>query len=129
MSYGSNDRYREMEVQAMSPARRLVLLYSHLLVALKQARMHIERGEIELRGERLLRAEEIVHELAFSLDREAGGELATRLAALYAWMLGQFAAIQARPNLQQLDAVTTIVSELHAAWEGAAAQLAGSTAA
>jgi flagellar protein FliS len=129
MSYGSTDRYREMEVQAMSPAQRLVLLYTHLLVALRQARGHIERGEIEARGERLVKAEEIVHELLCSLDREAGGEFADRLAALYAWMLGQFAAIQAWPTLTQLDAVVAIITELHGAWQEAAAQLAGGHAA
>ncbi len=123
MSYGSTDRYREMEVQAMSPAKRLVLLYAHLLVALKQARMHLVAGEIEARCEKLIRAEEIVHELSYSLDREAGGDFAERLAGLYAWMLGQFAAIHAKPDVAKLDAVTAIVTELHGAWEQAAAQL------
>jgi flagellar secretion chaperone FliS len=124
MNYGSADRYREMEVQAMSPAKRLVLLYAHLLVALKQARRHIAAGEIEARCDTLIRAEEIVHELSYSLDREAGGDFADRLAGLYAWMLGQFAAIQSKPDITKLDAVTAIVTELHEAWSTAAAQLA-----
>jgi flagellar secretion chaperone FliS len=116
-------RYREMEVLAMPPSRRLVMLYSHLLVKLKQARRHIERGEIEARGERLLHAEEIVRELRISLDHKAGGDLATSLASIYKWLLSEFAGIHAKPDLARLDAVIVIVSDLHQAWEGAAAQV------
>ena len=122
MSYGSSGRYREMEVLAMSPAQRVVLLYTHLLVNLRQARGHFERGEIEARGNRLLRAEEIVHELAVSLDHEAGGEIASRLAALYAWLLGEFVAVHTRPDLARFDAAVKVVTELHEAWTAVANQ-------
>lgn len=122
MSYGNSSRYREMEVMAMSPAQRVVLLYTHLLVNLRQARMHLERGEIEARGNRLQRAEEIVHELAVSLDHEAGGEIATRLSALYAWLLGEFVAVHTKPDLDRLDAAVRVVTDLHEAWTAVAAQ-------
>ncbi len=124
MSYGSMDRYREMEVMAMPPARRLLVLYSQLLTALRQARHLIETGQIEARTERLLHAEEIIRELAVSLDRERGGDLAGRLAELYAWMLTQTAAIHARPELGRVDHVIRIVAELHEAWGVAANQVA-----
>lgn len=118
------DRYREMEVMAMPPARRLVVLYAQLLTALRQAGRHIELGQIEARTERLLHAEEIIRELAVSLDRERGGDLAVRLSELYSWMLTQVAAMHARPEPNRLDQVVRIVSELHEAWGTAASQLA-----
>ncbi|HEY3934439.1 MAG TPA: flagellar export chaperone FliS [Gemmatimonadales bacterium] len=128
MSYASPSRYREMEVLAMQPAQRVVLLYSHLLVLLRQARRHLERGEIEQRGERLFRAEEIVRELQVSLNHEVGGELAGRLANLYTWMVSEFAGVHARPDLERLDAVTKIVAELYEAWQSAALQVLGQSA-
>lgn len=129
MSYGSMDRYREMEVMAMPPARRLVLLYTQLLVSLRQARRHIELGEIEARTERLLHAEEIVRELALSLDHTQGGDLVVRLGQLYGWMLGQLALVHARPEPARIDALVRIVTELHEAWGTAANQLATTPAA
>lgn len=123
------DRYREMEVMAMPPARRLVVLYAQLLTALRQARRHMELGEIEPRTERLLHAEEIVRELAVSLDRERGGELASRLSELYAWMLAQVAGLYAAPEPGRLDQVIRIVAELHDAWGTAASQLAAAPSA
>lgn len=123
MSYGTAARYREMEVMTMSPARRIVLLYAQLLGSLRRARLHFDRGEIEERTERLLLTQEIIHELASSLDRSAGGELAERLASLYTWMATEITSIQQRRDTAALDRVTAIVAELHEAWEGAASQL------
>jgi flagellar protein FliS len=124
MSYGSMDRYREMDVMAMTPARRLVVLYAQLLVALRQARRFMELGQVGSRTERLLHAEEIIRELAVSLDRERGGDLATRLAELYGWMITQVAAIHGRPEVARVDQVIRIVSELHDAWGTAASPVA-----
>jgi len=123
------DRYREMEVMAMPPARRLVALYTQLLAALRQARHQMELGQIESRTERLLHAEEIVRELMVSLDRERGGELARRLSDLYSWMLTQVATIHSRPELARLDQVIRIVSELHEAWGAAASQVTSTSSA
>lgn len=129
MSYGSMDRYREMEVMAMPPARRLVVLYAQLLTALRQARHQIELGQIATRTERLLHAEEIIRELAVSLDRERGGDLATRLSELYSWMLTQVAALHSRPELARVDQVIRIAAELHEAWGIAASQVTSSPSA
>lgn len=128
MTYtASVSRYREMEVLAMPPERRLVMLYAKLLVLLKQARLEIERGDIVAREQRLTHADEIVRELAASLNFEAGGELARSLAGIYNWLLGEFSGIHFKPDLARLDAVIRIVGDLHEAWDGAANQvMAGS---
>lgn len=128
MSYGTSagsDRYREMEILAMSPARRVVLLYTHLQVVLRKARLHLDRGEIEARVDRLAQAQEIVYELLASLDREAGGELAARLAEIYAWLFGELGRINQKPDVAALEQVLKVVTELAEAWEGAAQQTAG----
>ncbi|NOT07895.1 MAG: flagellar export chaperone FliS [Gemmatimonadales bacterium] len=113
-------RYREFEVLSMAPARRFVLLFTHLLVQLRLARGHAERGEIERRTQRLTRAQEIVVELLASLDRDTGGDLAQKLAGLYGWLVGEFASLHARPDLARFDLVIRVISELHEAWSAAA---------
>lgn len=123
MSYATIGSYREMEILAMSPARRVVFLYSHLLVNLRQAHMHLEAGEIEARTERLLKAEEIVYELAASLNHEQGGQLADLLNSLYGWLLDGLRQSHGQPDLARLDALISTVSELHQAFSQAAAEL------
>jgi flagellar protein FliS len=118
-------RYREVEVQGMSPARRVVLLYAQLLLTLRRARLHLEQGDIEARCERVLMAQEIVQELWLSLDRDAGGELAQRLGELYRWLFAEVGEMHRTPSVERLDAVIGVVGELHGAWEGAATALEG----
>ena len=109
-------RYREMEILSMPPAKRLVLVFTHLLVQLRLARRHAEQKEIEQRAQRLDRAHEIVVELLSTLDREAGGELASRLSGLYGWMITELASLHVRPDLARFDVVIRVVTELHEAW-------------
>lgn len=128
MDYGSPQGYREMEVLSMSPAQRIVFLYTRLHAMLVQARAALDAGDIEARELRLADAAAVVHELAVSLDRAQGGDFADRLAALYAWMLSEFQAIHARPDRERLETVRRIVAELHEAWRAAAQQVATTAA-
>jgi flagellar secretion chaperone FliS len=124
MEYGTPQGYRAMEVLSMSPAQRIVFLFARLHTMLVQAQGAIDREEIETRERRLDDAAAVVHELAMSLDRHQGGDLADRLAALYAWILTECQAVHTRPDRARLEVVRRIVAELHEAWRGAAAQVA-----
>ncbi|HRP08306.1 MAG TPA: flagellar export chaperone FliS [Gemmatimonadales bacterium] len=113
------NRYRQMEVAAMTPAQLVVALSSRLVLSVKQARAAIVAGDVEARQQRLDHACAILHELSVSLDHERGGEIAGRLAALYAWLIGECTAVHARPSAERLDASIKVVSELHEAWVAA----------
>jgi flagellar protein FliS len=123
MTYTQPQGYREMEILSMTPAQRVVALYARLHVLLLQARNQLDVGDIAAREERLMAASAIVHELAVSLDRERGGQLADQLAALYTWLIGEFTAIHAKADRGRLEATINIVRELHEAWQGAALQV------
>ncbi|HPF62769.1 MAG: flagellar export chaperone FliS [Gemmatimonadetes bacterium] len=122
-AHASADRYRQMDIAAMTPAQRIVALYGRLLLLLRQARLAIGSGDIAAREAKLDHASEILHELAASLDLEAGGELATRLAALYAWLIGECLAVHIRPDVARIDPMITVVDELHGAWVAVARQV------
>jgi flagellar protein FliS len=123
MSTGTLDRYRQMDVAAMTPAQRIVALYARLVLSFKPARLAIDTGDIVAREQRLDHAAAILHELAASLDRQQGGEIAERLAALYTWLIGECLQIHLAPEPRRLDAVITITQELHQAWADAARQI------
>lgn len=117
------DRYRQMDVSAMTPAGLVVALYARLLLALRQARLAISTGDIEARERRVLQATDILHELAASLDHVQGGEIAGRLAALYAWMIQECLQVHRHPEVARIDPVITSVTELHEAWVEVARQV------
>ncbi len=128
MAYPNGNRYREMEVNAMSPAKRVVLMYTHLLASLTQARMLLAAGDIEGREQKLAKAEAIVMELAVSLDRDNGGPLATELSAIYAWMLAEITRVHRKADGAGIDALIALATDLHQAWDAAAQQIGAEAA-
>ncbi len=112
--------YRQMDVMAMSPAQRIVALTARVHLSLRQARIAIESDDVEQREARLNTATAILHELAGALDIERGGEIATRLAGLYTWLIRECLAVHLEPVAARLDSPIAVVAELHSAWSEAA---------
>ena len=76
-------RYHAMEIEGLSGPRLVVFVYSHLLAALRQGHRAMGIGDHEARSTALCRARDLVYELVYALDHEAGGGLANNLARLY----------------------------------------------
>jgi flagellar secretion chaperone FliS len=126
MSYSRQSaRYRETEVLTATPGQLVVLLYDHLLVSLRRARVAMEARDVEVQGECLEKGRTVLTELLVTLDRERGGEVATNLGALYSFLLGELVQVGVRHDVRRLDRVTNMIGELRDAF----AQLATSPAA
>lgn len=125
MSYGNANaaRYREVEVLSLSPARRLLLLYTHLLSALRQGHAAIAANRPGERVARLGRAHAILEELLYTLDYEQGGDLAVQLGALYECFMEEVLRASRTPDADRLQRVITNLAELHAAFAAAAEQV------
>lgn len=123
MSRRARISYQTMDVTFMSAPRRVVLLYSHIVANLRQAIQAIENRDHPARSAALCQAREIVDELVFSLDREAGGALATNLLALYEYFQHEMTQVDFHPDGPRLTRLIGLVETLHEAWDQAASQL------
>lgn len=112
--------YRQNRVLGSSPQQLVVVLYEHLLARLRRAAEQIRSGDIEGRVQSLARASDIIAELLATLDFEAGGELASRLAALYAYFIGEIGQVARHPDADRLEHVISLVASLHESWLQAA---------
>lgn len=125
MTYGTSPaRYLENDVLSRSPEWLVPLLYEHLLTRLRRAGVQLESGDVEGRAESLSRANAIVLELAATLDREKGGELAEHLSSLYAYFALEIMNLGRTQDILHLRRLTDLVAELHEAWTLAAEQVA-----
>lgn len=120
MSYGAiakqAARYREAEVLSASPAQLVVIVYEHLLVNLRRARLQAADVDGGPRSDSLERARAALTELLVTLDHEKGGELATRLSSIYSFMLGELVILGVKPSVPRLDAIIALAGELHEAF-------------
>jgi flagellar secretion chaperone FliS len=120
MSYGAfakqAARYRESEVLSASPAQLVVIVYEHLLVNLRRARLLSEDKDLIARSDALERARAALTELYVTLDHKQGGEIATRLSAIYTFMLGELSVLGVKPDAARMDAIIALATELHEAF-------------
>jgi flagellar protein FliS len=109
-------RYLENDVMSRPKELLVPLLYEHLLAQLRRAQVQIQQKDIEGKGVSLEKASSIVIELLATLDREQGGELAQRLAALYAYFGSEILAIGRNLSLTKLEKLIEMISSLHESW-------------
>lgn len=116
MTAPGTTRYQELDVLSMSPGGRLLLLYRHLEGNLRLALRALEGEDVENRTARLGKASDIIAELLGSLDLAQGGEVADRLASIYAWILGELPTLLSPRDGDRLTRIVDMVSDLQSAW-------------
>ncbi|NOX30048.1 MAG: flagellar export chaperone FliS [Actinobacteria bacterium] len=111
------DHYLQQSVSTATPARLITMLYDRLLVAIERSTQAIDiTGDHEVAHDELVRAQRIVDELRFSLDAEAGGEIAENLRALYDFSHEQLLRANLNKNARELASIAKIFGELREAW-------------
>lgn len=93
------------------------MLYRGALGAVRDARRFLAEGHIAERSRSISKAYEIVVELHAALDRQGGGEISSRLAALYDYLLRRLLEANTKQSDAVLADVFGLLSTLSEAWE------------
>lgn len=108
----------ETGVMAASPHKLILMLIDGALLALAMAGQAMQEKKVALKGEEISRAIEIIaNGLKASLDKQAGGELAERMDALYDYMCQRLLQANLHSNAAILDEVAGLLKELRGGWE------------
>ncbi len=100
-----------------SPHKLIEMLYAGALERLAAASGALQRGDIAAKARLIGSAVAITEHLRLSLDREAGGALASNLDALYEYMTRRLLKVNADNDAAALDEVMRLLRELKGAWE------------
>ena len=108
--------YEENRILNASPLGLVRILYAAATRAVQNARQHLRAKDIAARSREITKAQEILLELAASVDPSKAPEFGERLLALYDYM--QARLIEA--NLKQKDGplaeVASLLETLQTAW-------------
>ena len=115
-------RFRSEAVTTATPAQLLGMLYDRLLLDIDRADAALTDGRRIDASEQLLHAQDIVHELAVSLDRDAW-DGADGLASLYDYLRRLLVDTNLTGDQEALRAARGIVEPLADAWRIAASQV------
>jgi flagellar secretion chaperone FliS len=114
--------YQKTMVATAGRARLVVLLYQGLLRFTHLAIEALERGDHAEAHTSLLRAQDIVVELASSLDLTAGGQIAQNLLQLYDYGYRQLVQANCQKDPVPAQDASRIFGELLAVWSEVAAR-------
>ena len=107
----------ETGVSTADPHKLILMLFDGALLQVRSAGVAMQSKDIPGKGMAISKAIEIiVNGLKVSLDVEAGGELAQRLAALYDYMGERLLYANLHNSQPALDEVAGLLATLREAW-------------
>lgn len=108
----------ETDVESADPHKLILMLFEGAQEALAKAKVHMHHNEIAEKGQMISKAIMIIdHGLKASLDMNVGGDLAIKLQALYDYMSHRLLMANIQNNLETVNEVTSLLSELYEAWK------------
>lgn len=115
----SANPYQQQAVATASPAQLVLMLYDGAIGAvLRATQAHGEGFEgLPVVNEELQRAQAIISELLFSLDREKGGHVAQSMASLYDFCLDRLIRANVSKDMALVKPVVEVLTGLRDAWE------------
>jgi flagellar secretion chaperone FliS len=116
------DSYRKTEVTTANRETVLLMMYAGAIRFLKSALEAFDRNDIAERNRHTTRVH-IVSELRAVLDFNIGGEIATELDRLYAFVSSRLVTATVQNNRDHLKDALKVLETLHIAWEEAVASL------
>jgi flagellar protein FliS len=107
----------ETGVAAADPHGLILMLFEGAMLALADARLHLQRGATAAKGSAISKAILIIDSgLRASLDLNAGGELGQRLSMLYQYMSERLLFANMNNDAGAMDEVARLLAELNGAW-------------
>ncbi|MDO5611470.1 MAG: flagellar export chaperone FliS [Pseudomonadota bacterium] len=121
-------QYQQTSVQSAvldaTPHQLVALMLSGARSRLKLAAACIDIGDLPRKGKALAEAGAIIGELDASLNREAGGDVADGLAALYDYAMRRLVEANAGNQPGPVREVDELLGEIESAWSAIAREAA-----
>lgn len=112
-----SETYRNTEVVTSSRVKIIIMLYEGAINFLEAGKEKLLANDIPGKSYYLNKATAIISELACSLDRKAGKEIAENLERLYNYMISQISEANIKNDTKPIDTVISLLKELKTGWD------------
>lgn len=117
--------YQQVNVNTASPMELVLMLYDEGAKTLERAEQAFPvdtPDRIEQINNALLHAQDVITELAISLDMEKGGSIAKELQRIYDFMINHLSMANVKKELKPIQDVRKLMMDLREAWAEVAKQ-------
>jgi flagellar protein FliS len=110
------NQYKATQVNTANQEKLVLMMYDGAIKFVEIAKKKLQENDIAGKGVYISKAEAVISELMASLSMEQGGEIASSLEKLYAFMNRQLRIANVNKDIKPLDIVLKILGELREAW-------------
>ncbi len=108
------EQYRYNSIMSASPERLMIMLFEGAVKFVKLARKNIAEDDIASANYNISRAQDIIAELECSLDMSY--DVSENLMEIYGFLYGQLVDANIKKDVDTLDIVESMLSELKETW-------------
>ena len=112
--------YAQIKVQSTvdgaSSSQLITLLLDGALERVREARWHMQQGNLAGQGELIGKAIDIVASLDSYLDHDSGADVAHTLESLYDYLVRQLYRANQKSDVLILDEVASLLSDVRVGW-------------
>jgi flagellar protein FliS len=100
-----------------SPNKLIEMLLEGAIKKIRVAKLALETGKLAQMGENLLKAQDIVMELRYSINEEIESPIPQELIQLYEYMYQRLVIANVDRDIEAMDEVQKLLTELLDAWK------------
>ena len=109
-------QYQENQMKTTTPGKLLLMAFDAAIRFINVATEKMKEGKLDEQGANITKAQNIILELMSSLDMDKDRELANALYNLYSYIFDRLTHASIRDDLQAMEEVVGILSEMRATW-------------
>lgn len=107
--------YKKNTTATASPGELTLMLYNGCLKFMKQARVAIEKGDIQGKNTNIIKAQNIIRELMVTLKTE--NEIGKEMMRMYDFILNRLIDANTKTDAQALTEAEQFVTEFRDTWK------------
>lgn len=108
--------YKQNQILNASPKKLVVLLYDGCIKNMKLAELSITENKMNQAHEALIKSQDIIAELASTLNKEQGGQVAQDLNDIYEYLMRSLIEANRTKNVALIQKHREMMEELRDAW-------------
>ena len=118
--YKQHNQYNQVQIKTANKGKLIVMLYQGAIRFMNRALLLLEKKDMEGKGNALIRAQDIILELLYSLDQDLlnqDDELSLNLRRLYLYSYRRLVHANVHMDTEAIEEVVTLMQNLLQAWE------------
>ena len=115
MTYAALNKYKQNTVSSATPEELTLMLYEGAIKFMNIGKYSIENKDIQRRNSSLIRAQDIINELSYSLNMDY--DISKEMRVLYDFVLSKLVDGNIEKDIAAIDEALEIVHEMRDTWK------------